>query len=238
MTSLGRLFDWAAQDYDRERRALVPCFDAFYGAALDALASLPSEARILDLGAGTGLFSGLLAAARPGVSFTLVDLAPAMLEQAVGRFAALGASEPALVVADYAQEMPEGPFDAVISALSIHHVADKAGVLSRARRVLRPGAPFVNAEQIAGATAEEEASLDAAWEAAALQLGASTEVIAAARARMAHDRCVSLENNLALLAAAGFRDIHCPFRDGRFAVLAARAPEGRAERPERSQKAP
>ena len=71
MTGLGALFDRAATAYDGERRALVPGFDGFYGAALAALEGLPEGARVLDLGAGTGLLSGLLAAARPDVRLTL-----------------------------------------------------------------------------------------------------------------------------------------------------------------------
>jgi tRNA (cmo5U34)-methyltransferase len=166
----------------------------------------------------------MLAAARPDLAFTLVDLSAAMLDRAAERFAALGV--PArTVVADYAREMPEGPFGAVISALSIHHLATsaKADALRLAHARLAPGAPFVNAEQVAGDTPEEDSALDAAWEVAVLAKGATPATVAAARERMAHDRCETVEANLALLRAAGFAAPACTFRAGRFAVLAARA---------------
>jgi len=35
--SLQRAFDQAARDYDLTRRKLIPCFDDFYRAAIDAL---------------------------------------------------------------------------------------------------------------------------------------------------------------------------------------------------------
>jgi tRNA (cmo5U34)-methyltransferase len=83
------LFDRAAQTYDRARRQLVPGFDDFYGTVLDLIPHERDAAiRILDLGAGTGLLTALLAQAFPRADFTLVDISEAMLEQARQRFTA------------------------------------------------------------------------------------------------------------------------------------------------------
>lgn len=223
MSTLAALFDRAATAYDAERRALVPCFDAFYGAALGELQGIPRGARVLDLGAGTGLFAGLLATARPDLRFTLCDIAPAMLEAARARFGALGVGAE-FVTADYARAMPQGPFEAVISALSIHHLdeAGKRATLAAARARLVPGGVFVNAEQVAGQSPEAEAALDRDWEARARALGATAATIAAARARMAHDRCVSAAANLTLMRDAGFDAVREVFRDGRFSVFSGR----------------
>ena len=50
--SVQRAFDQAARDYDRTRRKLIPCFDDFYRAAIDALPFERNERiRVLDLGA-------------------------------------------------------------------------------------------------------------------------------------------------------------------------------------------
>ncbi len=40
--------------------------------------------------------------------------------------------------------------------------------------------------------------------------------------RMSHDRCDTVADQLAWLVEAGFTDVDCPWRSGRFAVLAAR----------------
>jgi tRNA (cmo5U34)-methyltransferase len=60
--TVGALFGQAAWDYDRARRQLVPDFDRFYGAVLE---SIPfrgeQEILVLDLGAGTGLLSAVVA---------------------------------------------------------------------------------------------------------------------------------------------------------------------------------
>ena len=47
------VFQAHAEGYDAERRRLLPCFDAFYAAAVDAAAlSERPLRRVLDLGAG------------------------------------------------------------------------------------------------------------------------------------------------------------------------------------------
>jgi tRNA (cmo5U34)-methyltransferase len=64
---VGAIFDAAARDYDRLRRQLIPEFNEFYGWVLEVLPfEREAEISILDLGAGTGLLSGLLAQAYPG----------------------------------------------------------------------------------------------------------------------------------------------------------------------------
>src|SRR3954451_25056686 len=127
---------WEPRTYDAPRRRLIPCFDDFYSTA----ARLASEAgpEILDLGAGTGLLSDAVAAARPDAQLTLLDGSAAMLEQAKARF---GDRSVRLIVSEFNEPLPPGPFDAVVSALAIHHLSngDKRDLFRRILRVLRPG---------------------------------------------------------------------------------------------------
>jgi tRNA (cmo5U34)-methyltransferase len=216
------VFQAHAEDYDAERRRLLPCFDAFYAAAIDAvgLCERPLH-RVLDLGAGTGLLAGAVARAHPAAQLTLLDGAAAMLAQARTR---LGDS-PRYVVADLGDQLPDGPWDAVVSALAIHHLDDpgKRALFARVREALAAGGVFVNAEQVAG----ESPWLDAVYverhERAARALGATDAEWAAATQRMSHDVCATVDDQLAWLREAGFADAGCLWRDGRFAVLVARA---------------
>ena len=176
---------------------------------------------MLDLGAGTGLFAGFVSEAFPAAQLTLIDGAGAMLAQARER---LG-ERASYVVGDLADPLPEGPWDAIVSALAIHHLDDpgKRDLFARVRAALAPGGVFVNAEQVAG----ESASLDALFaerhERAARALGATEAEWAAAVQRMSHDLCATVGDQLAWLRSAGFTDAGCLWRDGRFAVLVARA---------------
>src|SRR4051795_3001379 len=80
-TSVGRAFDADAREYDRERRMLIPCFDGFYGNAIEVIRDwdTPKNPRVVDLGAGTGLFSEMVADALPEATIRLLDISPKML---------------------------------------------------------------------------------------------------------------------------------------------------------------
>ena len=101
--SVAAAFDAVAGEYDAARRRLVPCFGAFYDTVLQLVAEWepPPRARVLDLGAGTGLLAAMIRAAHPDCVLTLVDLSPAMLDEARRRFA--GSADITYEVADYAQ---------------------------------------------------------------------------------------------------------------------------------------
>ena len=215
-----RVFDGHATEYDGLRRRLIPPFDAFYGTAVAALGFLPSPpARVLDLGAGTGLLTRMVASAHPGAELTLLDGSPAMLDQAR---AALG-DGPTYVEADLTDPLPPGPWSAVVSALAVHHLPDddKRALFSRVCGALVPGGVFVNAEQVQAPTpALQRVYVD--WHRSrARAAGATADEWAAAVERMRVDRCATVEDQLSWLRAAGFADADCLFKDHRFAVLVA-----------------
>ena len=220
--STTRTFHSYASDYDAARRRLVPVFDTFYGMAVQALELGPTPiARVLDLGAGTGLLSERVLAARPGAEVVLLDGAPAMLDEARAR---LG-DRARYVVRDLTEPLPEGPWDAIVSALAIHHLTDaaKADLFTRARAALSRGGVFINAEQVAGPTPALEAHNLHRHEQAARALGTDDAEWDAAVDRMRHDRKVTVEWHLERFREAGFADADCLFKDHSFAVLVARA---------------
>ncbi len=220
---IGRLFDAGAAGYDAVRRNLVPCFDAFYSSALDIIGEWADGAAapaVLDLGAGTGLFSAMVAARLPGARLHLIDVSEEMLALARRRFAAARSASVSFEVRDYAQGDLGGPWDLVISALSIHHLADdaKRALFARVFDALRPGGLFVNAEQVLGPTPAAEARYRRLWDEAVLRSGVDRREYERAVERMRHDRCAPLEAQLDWLRAAGFAEVDCAFKHWRFAV--------------------
>lgn len=210
---------WNAVTYDSERRRLVPCFDEFYGSAADLVARcFPSGPRILDLGAGTGILSAAIVDRVATGGLTLLDASADMLERAATRLAGY---HPLIVVQPLTAELPAGPFDAVVSALAIHHLSDeeKRGLYGRIFSVLSPGGVFINAEQVVGKSARLQALFETMHLDAARQLGSSAAEIDGAVERMSYDKCATVADQIAWLEQAGYEDAECFFRSFRFAVF-------------------
>jgi tRNA (cmo5U34)-methyltransferase len=216
-------FGLTAREYDRARRQLVPCFDDFYRTAVELLPFARDQAvTVLDLGAGTGLLAGFIAYAFPAAQLTLLDIAPEMLTRARERFAD-DTDRVRFMTADLDTLQIEGSYDAIVSALAIHHLHDdgKRRLFKTIHTALKPGGVFVNAEQVAGPTAATEARYRASWLKRVRELGVSEDDLAAGLGRMKLDRSTTVEAQLGWLSEAGFNDVDCAYKDGMFAVIGA-----------------
>lgn len=217
-------FNRDAAGYDALRRGLIPCFDAFYGTALDLIDDWREvkTLRVLDLGAGTGLFAAMLLARHPDAQIHLIDASEKMLEQARRHFD----GHPAITygVADMADAELGGPWDLIISALAIHHLDDaaKKQLFGGIWAALSDGGLFVNAEQVLGHDPLVEARYARIWLQQIRGLGVSEVEITKAQERMSHDRCASVENQLQWMRDAGLSQVDCSFKAWRFAVLSGR----------------
>jgi tRNA (cmo5U34)-methyltransferase len=87
----------------------------------------------------------------PNARPTLFDLTPEMLTIARQRLKPLG-KRVKFVTADFAKTAPSKPYDAVVSALAIHHLPDsgKRHLFADIFKYLTPGGVFINADQVAG----------------------------------------------------------------------------------------
>jgi tRNA (cmo5U34)-methyltransferase len=149
---------------------------------------------VLDLGAGTGLLSAMVMERLPGGRLHLVDVSDAMLARARERFSGAADSNVSFEVRDYAHGSLGGPWDVVVSALSIHHLDDgaKRSLFARVFEALRPMGLFVNAEQVLGPTPAAEARYRRLWDEQVLGSGVDRGEYERAVERMRHDRCATL----------------------------------------------
>lgn len=220
MTVDKTVFDETAEQYEQVRRRLVPCYDDFYGTVMTLL-TFPKAAhiRVLDLGAGTGILSRMVAETYPNARITLVDISSEMLGLAKEN---LGNDRRfRFLQANFAQFALPGEFDAVISGLAIHHLKDdeKHILYGDIYEALAPGGVFINAEQVRGPTMILEKRYDDIWLAEAMALGANKEELAQARRRMTEDHPASLQVQLSWLREGGFKNVDCWYKNGRFAVF-------------------
>ena len=84
--------------------------------AADVAGTAPKDAAVLDVGTGPGVLMVELAARRPDLNLTGVDLSPSMVAAATRNLAAEGVSDAVCVVADVAElPFPDQSFDLVVS---------------------------------------------------------------------------------------------------------------------------
>lgn len=225
-----KAFAAGADTYDRARRKLVPCFDDFYLTTLDLLPfALDSRFEVLDLGAGTGLLSAMIAEMFPKAQLTLFDLTPEMLAIARQRLKPVG-RRVRFVTADFAAAGSSAKsYDAVVSALAIHHLPDsgKRHLFSDIFKYLTPGGVFINADQVAGETATIDRRSYDMWIKRARELKAGERDLNAALERMKQDLPATVGQQLAWMREAGFVEVACTYRNLIFAVLSGTKPEPR-----------
>lgn len=220
--NIGQQFNLIAEEYDQNRRKFIPCFDDFYQNTTAFLAAnLAKPERILDLGAGTGLLTSFWFRHFPEAEYVLTDIADGMLDVARRRFA--GLDNVRCQVSDYTKAFPDGTFDAIISALSVHHLedAEKERLFARIFETLPEGGIFVNYDQFCAGTPEMNVWFDTYWESRLAASGLTAQDIALWQERRKLDRECSAEQETDMLRRCGFRAVKCVYACQKFAVIAA-----------------
>lgn len=217
-------FNRIAKEYDENRRKFIPCFDDYYGSATDFIAKSLDRApeSIVDLGAGTGLLTAQWLAHFPNAEYTLVDVAEEMLDVARKRFD--GVRTVRYEVRDYAKDFQDEKADAVISALSIHHLedADKRRLFARIYESLNAGGIFANYDQFCAEDAELNAKIERYWVGEIRSSGISETEYERWQERKKLDRECSVAQEVQWLKDAGFSAAECVYLNRKFAVIVAK----------------
>jgi tRNA (cmo5U34)-methyltransferase len=112
---LAAQFHWNPDTYLEQIRAEVPRFDELQQAAVDAIPSAPD--RVLELGIGTGETTKRLLEAYPDAWVIGLDSDSNMVYR-------LRQEYDDIQLARMQDPLPDGPWDLVISVLSVHHLKD------------------------------------------------------------------------------------------------------------------
>jgi tRNA (cmo5U34)-methyltransferase len=123
-------YHWNPETYLQQARAEVPRFDELQRAAIDAI-PFPPE-RVLELGMGTGETTRVLLESYPDAWVTGLDSSPEMVFR-------LRQEYDGVILGRMEDPLPDGPWDLVISVLSLHHLTDehKRALFRRVREQAR-----------------------------------------------------------------------------------------------------
>ena len=177
-----------------ESRGREPAFTRLFENYASRLL-LPENARVLEMGSGTGVIARLLASTTDRqIHVTGIDQSPILVE-AARQFASDEKLEDRLAfeVGDaHELQFASGHFDAVIAHTVISHVTDPAAVLKEAYRILKPAGTLVVFDG-------DYASLTCGYD--DVEIGRSVDW---ALARTVFNNPVVMRHMSRLLAAAGF----------------------------------
>lgn len=221
--SVKKNFDEVAKTYDENRRKFIPCFDDFYGIAVELTTFAANTSSVLDIGAGTGMLSMKVKKILPDAKYCLVDISDKMLEVARQRFE--GIEGISYVVGDFTKFEFSRKFDVIVSALAIHHIEHnkKMDFFKRCFNLLNEGGVFINADQFNENTEYCENSITSPiWNKHIRESGISEEEYKAMLERRKIDNEATVEQDLEWLRSAGFSDVNCFYKYFKFGVLFAR----------------
>ncbi|WP_183558072.1 class I SAM-dependent methyltransferase [Mucilaginibacter sp. SP1R1] len=219
MNTVKQQFDHISKKYDAQREQLIPCFRDFYTAGLPVIKSIINAKTVLDLGAGTGLFSWFVYEQNPALQFTLADLSVDMLDVARRRFN--GLNNFSFMEFDFSGDDLSGKFDIIISALAIHHLEDneKENLYHKVYHALNPGGLFINADQVSGRTPLFDSFYKNQWNDTVLNSGLDDDAINRAFERIKLDKFALLETQLQMLEKTGFTEVDCIYKNLNFVVF-------------------
>ena len=221
--SIKRIFDAGADQYDQQRRKIIPCFNDFYQTLIDLIPFGVSDSfRFLDLGAGTGLLTASIISAFPNATVTLMDVSEKMLEKARERFSSNKRVN--FLIWDYSHSTLPGEYNLIVSAMSIHHLFDneKKSLYQRVFDALKCKGVFINADLVKGETAKIEQKYQDIWMSWIRKTDLSKNELSKIIDRMQYDRPSSLNIQLQWLKEIGFSDVDCYYKYYNFAVCSGR----------------
>jgi SAM-dependent methyltransferase len=172
------------------------------------LEALPARVeRFLDLGTGDGRMVALVRGRHPEARAVGLDASEPMLARAAGRFA----TDPLVELRAHELGLPlpvEGPFDAVVSGLAIHHLEDerKRGLFGELKALLAPGGVFANLDLVSSTSPQIH-------ERFRREIGRAEDDPS--------DRLAGLAEQIGWLRDAGFSEVDCHFKWLVLALLVA-----------------
>ena len=214
--TIEQAFNTSINYYDDWMKKALPNYEDIFKTALELIHFAPTDPiDVLDLGAGTGLFSKHVFEKYPNAKFLLYDLADKMIEVAKDRFRSYP-QQFEFFIGDYRTLQIEHKYDLAISSLSIHHLDDndKHKLFRSVFDILRSPGVFINIDQIRGETSFLQDLYWNHWLVQVKRAEPSEERIQESISRRTkYDRDSLLKDQLQWLTEAGFVNVDCVYKN-------------------------
>jgi tRNA (cmo5U34)-methyltransferase len=218
--SVKRHLDVDAEGYDAQIRRFIPGYDEMLATGVELLAALTApNARVLDLGGGTGALSAAVLERLPQAQVTVLDVDVEMLAEARARLGRFG-DRVTFLEGSFLGPLPAA--DAVVASLALHHVHDlgqKVDLYSAINAALSSGGVFLNLD---AAVTEDPRLNTLVFDRTAAHMGehgiSEREALGHFAAWAEEDRYFPLDTELAALRRAGFAEVECFWRHGLSAI--------------------
>lgn len=227
MAEIRSNFTERSQEYDAWIRKIVPRYDEM----LDALIScIPfkkdTSFRAIDIGCGTGAVSKRLLDAFPRAELTCLDMTEKMMDLVKERLK--GRRNVRFVLSDIYDFEFDGPYDAVISSLALHHIItdeDKKLVYRKILGALAPGGSFFNADLVIGSDAAMQELNMSRWK-EFMYRGLARDYVDEVQVprHYREDSPSKLVDHLRWLEEAGFTGVDVAWKHLNFVVYGGRRP--------------
>lgn len=205
-------FDQAhAATYDQRFAKLAAMRDALHLLTGAVFADLPTEARILCVGAGTGHELIYLAQKFPQWRFTAVEPSAPMLEVCRRKAEEYGVTSRCIFHEGYLDSLPpSAPFDAATSLLVSQFILApeaRAGFFRAIAKRLRPGGYLVSADLASDTASSTYQSLLEVWIRLMRETGSTPEQLEKMRVTYGRDvALLPLEKVSSIIASGGFEE--------------------------------
>lgn len=225
MEEIRSRFSEGSAEYDERIRKIIPRYDEMLEALISGVRPVEGRRpRVIDIGCGTGAASALLLQAFPDAELTCLDMTERMLDLARQRLKDRG--DVRFVLADIYDHEFDGPYDAVISSLALHHLIhdqDKKAAYRKIHDALRPGGSFFNADIVLGSDEDIQEMYMARWKEFQYRSFTKEEVDKVQIPRyQKEDSPARLVDHLRWLEEAGFGVVDVLWKHYNFAVYGGR----------------
>jgi ubiquinone/menaquinone biosynthesis C-methylase UbiE len=222
LDKIKKQFNHYAEKYDNNRKCFIPCFDDFYTRSISLLKYHKNKfENIVDLGAGTGLFTKVIYEMYPNANYTLIDISKDMLQIAKDRFNGLDNFN--FMEYNYVEDIPINNCDLICSALSIHHLEnnDKEKLYKNIYSKLSEDGCFVNLDQFIVKSKNIDDWYNSWWGDYINNSGIKQEEIEAGLERRKLDKENTIDETIKLLKNSGFKNVECIYKFMKFGVVLA-----------------